>query len=101
MLEGNRGAYVPPDGGESVWLVGDRITVKLTSEDTGGVYSVAEEISPPQGGAPPHTHTVKKKKRCMCWRVRSSSCSARTPSRRAQARASTSQGAPCTPGAAF
>ena len=39
MLEGNSGAYTPPDGGDSVWLVGDRITVKLTSEDTGGVYS--------------------------------------------------------------
>ena len=60
MLEGNRGAYVPPDEGESVWLVGDRITVKLTSEDTGGVYSVAEEISPPQGGAPPHTHSQEE-----------------------------------------
>ena len=34
MLEGNSGAYVPPEGGDSVWLVGDRITVKLTSEDT-------------------------------------------------------------------
>ena len=57
MVEGNRGAYAPPDGGDSVWLVGDRITVKLTSEETGGVYSVAEEISPPQGGPPPHTHS--------------------------------------------
>ena len=56
MLEGNSGAYVPPEGGDSVWLVGDRITVKLTSEDTGGVYSIAEEISPPQGGPPPHTN---------------------------------------------
>jgi quercetin dioxygenase-like cupin family protein len=56
MLEGNSGAYAPPDGGDSVWLVGDRITVKLTSEDTGGVYSLAEEISPPQGGPPPHIH---------------------------------------------
>ncbi len=55
MLEGNSGAYAPPEGGESVWLVGDRITVKLTSEDTGGVYSVAEEISPPQGATPAHT----------------------------------------------
>jgi quercetin dioxygenase-like cupin family protein len=57
MLEGNRGAYVPSDGGNSVWLVGDRITVKLTSEDTGGVYSVSEETTPPQGGPPPHTHS--------------------------------------------
>src|SRR5918994_5841423 len=56
MMEGKSGASVPPDGGDSVWLVGDRITVKLTSEDTGGAYSVAEEISPPQGGPPPHTH---------------------------------------------
>ena len=56
MMEGDSGAYVPPEGGNSVWLVGDRITVKLTSEDTGGAYSVAEEISPPQGGPPPHTH---------------------------------------------
>jgi quercetin dioxygenase-like cupin family protein len=56
MMEGNSGAYVPPEGGDSVWLVGDRITVKLSSEDTGGAYSVAEEISPPQGGPPPHTH---------------------------------------------
>ena len=57
MLEGNSGAYAPPDGGDSVWLVGDRITVKLTSEDTGGAYSVAEEVSPPQGGPPPHIHS--------------------------------------------
>jgi quercetin dioxygenase-like cupin family protein len=57
MLEGNSGAYAPPDGGDPVWLVGDRITVKLTSEDTGGVYSVAEEISPPLGGPPPHIHS--------------------------------------------
>src|ERR671917_2844650 len=57
MLEGNSGAYAPPDGGDSVWLVGDRITVKLTSEDTGGVYSIAEEITPPQGGPPPHINS--------------------------------------------
>jgi len=56
-MEGKSGASVPPAGGDSVWLVGDRITVKLTSEDTGGVYSVAEEVTPPQGGPPPHTHS--------------------------------------------
>lgn len=57
MLEGNSGAYVPPNTGDSVWLAGIHITVKLTSEDTGGVYSVTEEITPPQGGAPPHLHS--------------------------------------------
>ena len=60
MLEGKSGAYLPPDGGNSVWLVGDRITVKLTSEDTGGVYSVAEETTPPQGGPPPHTQPRRR-----------------------------------------
>ena len=56
MLEGRSGAHVPPDGGDSVWLVRNRVTVKLTSEDTGSMYSMVEEISPPQGGPPPHTH---------------------------------------------
>ena len=65
MLEGNGGAYAPPDGGDSVWLVGDRITVKLTSEDTGGVYSVAGEVSPPQGGAAP-AHTQPRRRNVLC-----------------------------------
>ncbi len=56
MAEGKSGAYVPPSGGDSVWLAGIHITVKLTSEDTGGAYAVTEEITSPQGGAPPHSH---------------------------------------------
>ncbi len=57
MQEGQSGAHVPPDQGQSVWLVGDRITVKLASEDTGGRYSMVEEVTPPQGGPPPHAHS--------------------------------------------
>ena len=53
MLEGKSGAHVPPDGGDSVWLVRDRVTVKLTSEDSGGVYCMVEEITPPWGRAAP------------------------------------------------
>ncbi len=64
MLEGNSGAYAPPDGGDSVWLVGVRIKVKLTSEDTGGVYSVVEETTPPQGGPPPHTQSRRRSVVC-------------------------------------
>ena len=56
MLEGKSSAYVPPDGGDSVWLVGDRITVKLQGEDTGGAYSLVEETTPPGNGPPPHIH---------------------------------------------
>jgi mannose-6-phosphate isomerase-like protein (cupin superfamily) len=37
-------------------LVGDQITVKLESEDTGGAYSLVEETSLPEGGPPPHIH---------------------------------------------
>ncbi|WP_166174922.1 cupin domain-containing protein [Rubrobacter tropicus] len=47
---------VPPGGGRSVWLVGDLIEVKLSSEDTGGAYSLVEETTPPGGGPPPHSH---------------------------------------------
>jgi hypothetical protein len=59
------GAFVPPNGGDSVWLAGIHITVKLTSEDTGGAYAVTEEITPPQGGRP-RTHTTEKTRRCTC-----------------------------------
>jgi len=56
MSEIQRGTLVPPGEGESVWLVGDLIEVKLASEDTGGAYSMVEETSPPQGGPPQHLH---------------------------------------------
>jgi quercetin dioxygenase-like cupin family protein len=56
MSEIQRGTLVPPGEGESVWLVGDLIEVKLASEDTGGAYSMVQETSPPQGGPPPHIH---------------------------------------------
>jgi mannose-6-phosphate isomerase-like protein (cupin superfamily) len=56
MAEIQRGTHVPPGEGESVWLVGDLIEVKLASEDTGGAYSMVEETSPPEGGPPPHIH---------------------------------------------
>jgi len=59
MADGqNSGAahVLPPGEGESVWLVGDLITVKLQGEDTGGAYSLVEETSHPGGGPPPHVH---------------------------------------------
>jgi mannose-6-phosphate isomerase-like protein (cupin superfamily) len=56
MAEGQSRTHTAPGEGESVWLVGDLITLKLTSEDTGGGYSMIEETSPPGGGPPPHVH---------------------------------------------
>ncbi|MDP9454209.1 MAG: quercetin 2,3-dioxygenase [Actinomycetota bacterium] len=47
---------IMPGEGRSVWLVGDLITVKVSSEETGGAFAVAEERTPPQGGPPPHLH---------------------------------------------
>lgn len=56
MSDGQSGTHIPSGEGRSVWLVGDLITVKVTSEDTEGVFSVLEETTPPQGGPPPHIH---------------------------------------------
>jgi mannose-6-phosphate isomerase-like protein (cupin superfamily) len=53
MSEGKSRSHSAPGGGESVWVVGDLITLKLTSEDTGGAFSLFEGTIPP-GGGPPH-----------------------------------------------
>src|SRR5215213_698016 len=56
MSEIQRGTHRPRGEGESVWLGGDLIEVKLASEATGGAYSMVEVTIPPQGGPPPHIH---------------------------------------------
>ena len=55
--------YLPPSegtptgpGGGSVWLAGELYTSKVVSEDTGGAFALAEAITPPEGGPPPHVH---------------------------------------------
>lgn len=49
---------VVADGeGEKVWAMGVKVTVKVKAEDTGGAYSVFEDVIPPGGGPPPHTHS--------------------------------------------
>jgi quercetin dioxygenase-like cupin family protein len=42
--------------GRSVWVVGDRYTVKAAGEDTGGAFALVEALVPPGGGPPPHIH---------------------------------------------
>ncbi|WP_169973041.1 quercetin 2,3-dioxygenase [Tautonia rosea] len=42
--------------GQSVWLVGDRYTIKASGDDTGGAFSLIEAWVPPQSGPPPHIH---------------------------------------------
>jgi quercetin dioxygenase-like cupin family protein len=48
--------HIPAGEGESVWVVGERVTFKATSQDTGGAFSLTEEMWPPQVGPPPHIH---------------------------------------------
>ncbi len=83
MSEGQSSrTHTAPGEGESVWLVGDLIEVRLSAEDTGGAYSMIEETTPP-AAARPRTCTPTRTRRSACLRGRSSSCSARAPSPRA------------------
>ena len=44
-------------GAGAAWnVLGETITCKVASGQTNGVYAVIEEVSPPQGGTPPHLH---------------------------------------------
>jgi quercetin dioxygenase-like cupin family protein len=48
--------HIRPGEGCAYSLIGELITFKLTSTDTGGTFSITELISQPQGGPPLHTH---------------------------------------------
>ncbi len=42
--------------GRTVWVVGDRYTIKTSGEETGGAFALVEALVPPSGGPPPHIH---------------------------------------------
>jgi quercetin dioxygenase-like cupin family protein len=42
--------------GQSVWVVGDRYTIKTSGEETGGAFALVEALVLPGGGPPPHIH---------------------------------------------
>src|SRR5215217_2213298 len=42
--------------GRSLWVVGDRYTIKAGGEETGGAFALVEALVPPGGGPPPHIH---------------------------------------------
>lgn len=61
MAQANDGAsgtatHVPPDGGQTVWVMGETYTVKIPGEATGGAFAVVEGTVPPGLGTPPHVH---------------------------------------------
>lgn len=48
--------HVAPGEGKALWVAGDLLTIKLAGGDTGGAFALMEELTPPQGGPPPHLH---------------------------------------------
>jgi quercetin dioxygenase-like cupin family protein len=46
--------HVPPGEGRSLWVLGELVTYKTTSEQTGGAYSLFEVTTQPRIGPPPH-----------------------------------------------
>jgi mannose-6-phosphate isomerase-like protein (cupin superfamily) len=47
-------AYVAPGEGRTLWVLGELVTYKVTSDQTGGAYSLFEVATKPGTGAPPH-----------------------------------------------
>lgn len=52
----SRFLHVPSGIGDTYGVIGELLTFKVTSADTGGRYSVIETIAQPGGGGPLHTH---------------------------------------------
>jgi quercetin dioxygenase-like cupin family protein len=42
--------------GRSIWVVGDRYTIKASGQETGGAFALIETQVTPGGGPPPHIH---------------------------------------------
>lgn len=49
--------FTRPGEGRSVWVVGDRYTIKTGGEETGEAFALVEAWVPPGSGPPPHMHT--------------------------------------------
>ncbi len=56
MVTGRQFPHVRAGEGTTYSLIGELITFKLTSAQTGDTFSVTELTSQPQGGPPLHTH---------------------------------------------
>jgi quercetin dioxygenase-like cupin family protein len=47
-------AHIPPGEGRSLWVLGELVTYKVSSDQTSGAYSLFEVTTPPGGESPPH-----------------------------------------------
>lgn len=50
------GIVVPAGGGDNLNVLGTLVQCKVSSDETGGAYSVIEATVPPKGGPPAHIH---------------------------------------------
>lgn len=53
---GRRFPHIPAGAGAAYSLIGELITFKITSAETGDTFSITELTSQPQGGPPLHSH---------------------------------------------
>jgi quercetin dioxygenase-like cupin family protein len=47
---------LPPGSGQVLNVIGDNQTIRLTGEDTGGLFALVEQANPPGVGIPSHIH---------------------------------------------
>jgi quercetin dioxygenase-like cupin family protein len=47
---------LPGEGARSLWVLGELLTYKIPSQQTGGAYALFEVITHPRSGPPPHIH---------------------------------------------
>ena len=55
---------IAPNAGKAVWLLTDKLTVKLASHDTDGAFALVEVVGQPELGPPPHIH--HRQDECFC-----------------------------------
>ena len=52
----DRAKHVPPGQGNPLCVEGELLTLKVVGEATDGAFTLLEEVTPSQGGPPPHIH---------------------------------------------
>lgn len=63
---GEHVAYLPPgEGTRSLWVLGELVTYKITSYQTGGAYSLFEVTAQPGAGPPPHVQHHEDEAFCV------------------------------------
>jgi mannose-6-phosphate isomerase-like protein (cupin superfamily) len=47
---------LPGEGRRTLWVLGELVTYKIPSQQTGGAYTLFEVATQPEAGPPPHVH---------------------------------------------